>query len=514
MKSNLGKLIIISLLFAASILAADVKATLDKSEIFKGDSVNFTISAQGSDVKFPDIKKIGGFEVLGTSNSQSTTIVNGKMSQSYSKSYTFAPRTTTKIPPFSVEVDGKVYKTDPLVLKVVKPSQAKAGAPYILEMKLDKHDIKVGESVRLDLKFKQKRGTKADKIELSPPDLKNFWVKEIKGVKQSIEGDYIVQTYSYMLFAQKPGDFTIPSVVANIGTKVRRRNSIGGFSDPFFDDPFFNSFISSLEWKKIFSNEEKLHVEALPDNLEVYGDFNIEVKADKREVSAGKPVNITITITGEGNVDDIEKFEMDIPQAVVYADEPKIQSGLHDGKYVGKFTQKIAVIADSDFVVPSLEFSYFDSKTRKKRTKRTSPIKIKVKASAASAIEPKIETSKTLQEEIKRSDRQKSEISNPVETENQNGYLYLFVGALLGSLFTYLVLRYEPSKKRIEKPVVDRIKRAKDDKELYDILLAFANKGEYIKAILKKLEENIYKNKKNSIDKDEIADYFEQFGLE
>ncbi len=515
MKLNLGKLITILLLSAATLFAANVKATLDKSEIYKGDSVNLTISAQGSDVKFPDIKKIGGFNVLGTSNSQSTTIINGKMSQTRSRSYTFAPQKSIKIPPFSVEVDGSVYKTQPLALKVVKPSQAKAGAPYILEMKLDKHNIKVGESVRLDLIFKQKRGTKADKIELSPPDLENFWVKEIKGVKQSLQGDYIVQRYSYMLFAQKPGDFTIPSVVANIGTKVRRRNSMGGFSDPFFDDPFFNSFISSLEWKKVFSNEERLHVEPLPDNLEVYGDFEIKASVDKKEVNAGKPVNLTITIEGEGNVDDIKKFEIDIPEAVVYADEPKIESGLKDGKYYGRFTQKIAIVADQDFTIPSIEFNYFDKNEKKEITKKTSPIEIKVKGNGLTTNVPKIETSKELKEEIKR-DNQKNELtSKPVMKESQNGYLYLFAGILLGSVLTYLFLQYKPTMgKKEQKPVIDRIKRAKDDKELYNILLAFANKGEYIKETLDKLEKNIYKDEKNIIDKAEIADYFEQFKLE
>ncbi len=512
MKLNLGKIAIALFLCQIALFAQKVEALLDKSEIYKGDTVNLTIKANGDSVKFPDIKQIGGFDVLGVSNSQSTTIINGKISGSRSKSYTIAPKKSIKIPPFSVVVDSKVYKTKPLEVKVVKPTASTASSPFILRMKLEKNNIRVGESVRLDLIFKQKRGAKADKIELSPPKLENFWVKEIKGSKHSLEGDYEVTTYSYLLFAQKAGDYTIPAVVANIGKRVKRRNSMGGFSDPFFDDPFFNSFISSLEWKKIFSNEQKLHVKPLPGNLEVYGDFSIKAEVDKKEINAGKPVNLTVTIEGEGNIDDIKKFEIDIPDAVVYSDEPKIESTLKNGKYVGRFTQKTAIIADHDFTIPSLEFEYFDKNKQKRVLKKTAAINIKVKGAVKNKSVSKIETSKQIEKEAKN-------LQNPAALKQKsdnsyNGYIYLFVGILIGSVLTYSFLEYIPKKEKKEKkPVITRIKRAKNDKELYELLLPYASRYDYIKDRLKELERNIYADENNIVDKDEIVDFFEEMKI-
>jgi hypothetical protein len=512
-----GKWIVLLLLTGMTLFAGSVTATLDKEEIYKGDSAKLTITAEGDDVTFPVITKIGGATVLGTSTAQQTTIVNGAVTQTRSKSYIFAPQKTTKIPPFSVKVDGQVYKTDPLTVRVVKPTAAKAGAPFILQMALDKHNVHVGESVRLDLKFKQKRGVKADKIEITPPALQNFWVKEIKGAKQTLEGDYIVQTYSYLLFPQKPGDYTIPSVAANIGIRVKRRSSLGGFSDPFFDDPFFNSFVSSIEWKKVYSNEEKLHVDPLPDNLEVYGDFTIDAKVDKTEVAANKPVNLTITIKGEGNVDDIQKFELDIPDAVVYADEPKITSSLVNGKYAGTFTQKIAIVSDHDYTIPPIAFTYFDAKTQQKVTKKREPIKIKVKggtsAQRAASQAPKVETSQTLQKEIEAAKEPGSSASKTVTKEVDSGakYLYLLGGLLLGSALTYFFLTANPLARRGEERAVTKlIKRAKSDKELYNLLLPYAKEGDYIQEVLQKLEENLYKGAHHKIDRNEIIDFFEE----
>ncbi len=516
-KLNPGKVLLILLALSTALFGAGVTASLDKTQIYKGDTAVLTITAEGDNVTFPAIQKIGDASVLGTSSAQNTTIINGRMSQSKSRSYTFAPLKSTKIPSFNVTVDGKVYKTNPLQIEVVKPTASKAGAPYLLQMVLDKHRVKVGESVRLDLKFKQKRGAKADKIEITPPKLENFWVKEIKGSKQSLEGDYVVQTYSYLLFPQKPGDYTIPSVVANIGTRVKRRSRLGGaFDDPFFDDPFFNSFVSTIEWKKVFSNEEKLHVDPLPDNLEVFGHFTIKADVDKHEVSANKPVNLTITIKGEGNVDDIKKFDPDIPDAVVYADEPKIETGLRNGKYTGTFTQKIAIVADHDYTIPPLSFSYFDKVANKKVTIRTNPIKIRVKGgSKAAATAPKMEASTELKHEIEEAAEapsvQKS-LQKPASSDQISPWLYLLAGFLLGGVATWGVLMFRPksSSRKAPKPVSKLVKKAKNDKELYNLLLPYAKEGAYIEEVLHRLEENLYKGAHHKINRDEIVDFFEE----
>ena len=513
---NPGKIWAVIMLLATTLWAGSVTATLDKNEVYRGDTVNLQIRAEGEHVTFPVIAEIGGAKVVGTSTAQQTTIINGAVTQSKTRSYTFVPQKTTKIPPFSVTVDGKVYKTAPLQVRVVKPTAAKAGAPYILEMKLDKHRVKVGESVRLDLKFKHKRGVQADKVEITPPKLENFWVKEIKGSRQSLEGDYIVQTYSYLLFPQKSGEYTIPAVVANIGTRVKRRSRLGGFDDPFFDDPFFNSFVTSLEWKKLYSNDEKLHVDPLPDNLEVYGHFTIHADVDKREVHADKPVNLTIRIEGEGNVDDIRKFDLDIPDAVVYADDPKIESGLQNGKYRGSFTQKIAIVAEHDYTIPPITFRYFDAKAKKPVTIQTDPIEIKVKGGGAhaKAAAPKIEASEKLEKEIQSAAKgDKSDQKRVTATAPESGaagYLYLLAGILIGAAATWLLLTYRPGRNKSAAPIVTQILKAKDDRSLYQLLLPYAKSDPWLDERLEKLEENLYKGAAHKIDRREIADFFEE----
>ncbi len=500
---NLGRAL--ALLFVPYMLFAGVKATLDRVLIYKGDQATLTITAEGNDVKFPQIDEIAGFNILGTSSSQSVTSINGNTTRSISKSFAFAPTKSINIPPFEVVVDGKKLKTNPLNIKVTKPSAMPKDAPVQLEMRLEKKEAYVGEPVRLDLIFKQHPQTRFDKVELSQPELKGFWVKKLPDAIQSTEDGYITQTYSYILFAQQEGKFNIPAIFARVGTIKRGRR----FNDPFFDDPFFSSFSSQMQWQKIFSNESKLIVKPLPESLEVYGDFTINAHVDKIKVNANKPVNFTIIIKGEGNLDDISKFDLDIDGAVIYSDEPIVEASIVNGRYMGVFKQKIAIVADTNYTIEPIKFTYFDKKRNLAKTIETKPFDITVKGSKIK----KNETIQTNQIEQKIENSPVVENTTITKSNSNQKYIWLFIGFISGIILTLLGFilkdRFKKVKPKKEIDIITQIERAKDDKTLFSILLPYANESKLIKDVLSKLEQNIYKNSQFKIDKEELIEFFE-----
>ncbi len=513
--SNRGKIVILTLLLWPLLLfGGDVTAKLDRAVIYPGESAVLTITAKGEDITFPKIDAIGGYPVLGTSSAQSIVMINGKMEKSLSKSYTFAPDKSVRIPSFTVVVDGKNYRTPPLNLKVAKPTAAAKGAPVQLQLRLEKKRVYVGEPVRLDLVFRRLPSAKYDKVEISEPELKDFWVKKFPRPKQTVEGEYIAQIYSFILFPQKEGNFTIPPTFAKLGTAHRKR--LGGMlDDPFFDDPFFGAALSQMEWKKLFSNQAKLEVKPLPGNLEIYGDFKIEAKVDKTEVHANKPVNLTLRIFGEGNLDDIGKFDLDIEDAVVYADEPTVKAQLEDGRYKGVFTQKIAIVAERDFVIPSIRFTYFDAKTKQAKTIETKPIKIHVKGAPAAASKTPPAKTKAADDSVAKKPPSVVEPSANMEEKvsDKKAYLWFFAGFVLGGsiALTALFFRGTGRKRRREPlPILKRIEKARDDETLFRLLIPYAKKDPLIKETLEKLEKNIYGGAKEKIDKDRLLDLFEE----
>jgi hypothetical protein len=496
MKKILGNFIF--LIVTASTLFATVTLKVDKLGFYRGDSVNITIKATGDDVKFPNIKDIAGYNIVGVANSSQTTIINSKVSHTKSRTYTIVPQNSFTIEPMKVIVDGKEEWTPKKEVKLLKPSSsAKKGGDIVFELKADKTHLRVGESTTLKLILKKKAQVRADKILIGEFKNSNFWIKKLGDYNHYIDGEYEVYVYEYQITPQKAGTFIIDPIEVNIGKLTQDR--IGGFNDPFFDQ-----FFQTMKYKKYFSNSLSFKVDPLPQNVEVFGDFEIFATVDKKEVEANKPVNLTIKILGEGNVEDIKKFSLNIPQAVIYSDEPKTKSYVENGKTYGEFLQKIAIIADSSYTIPSIEFKYFDKTKNRVVTKKTAPIKIKVKGEKKLKETPKIITA------VKTTPKTKEKQQIVIKKEDSYiKYIYLVVGFILGILATLGGLKLKNFSKKEETPIEKKIRKAKSDRELFDILLPFASNQD-IKNILEKLEANIYNHDKNRIDKEEIIEILEE----
>ena len=505
MKNNLGKIFIFCAIFLNG-LFADVKLTLDTPAIYAGEMASFTITSDGDDIKFPTINSIDSYNIEGSSSSSSTTIINGNYSKKISRTYSFSPTKDVTIPSFEIKADGKTYKTEAQKISVLQPSASKDGENFVVEVKADKQEVKVGESINLNVIFKYKLDSRIDKLQLSEPKLENFWIKKVDDVEKTSEKDYIVFKQKYLLFPQKSGEYDLSSLEADIGKIVKEKISNEMLDDPllrnsFFRDSFFDSVTNKLTWQKIYSNALHISVKPLPNNLELFGDYSLTSTVDKTSVDANQPVNLTISITGKGNIDDIQKYNLTIPNVVSYADEPKIEETFQTDEYGGNFTQKIAFVAQNDYTIPRIELTYFDKNTNQVKTIHSEPINIKVINNNPNNSAVKIETNNIPKVP---NDNKTSEIK---EDKNIN-YIVLALIVLFVILASLLFFKKKKTTK-IEKDIVKAIKKAKNDKELFELLLPYSKKSEIITDVLNKLEENLYKKTNHKIDKNELMNFFE-----
>jgi len=507
MRQPLGKIIkLFLILFLTLTASADVKVSVSSPVIYENDIVNFIITADGKNITFPKINDIEGYPIIGESSpSVYRYDINGNITQVSSKTYNFKASKSVTIPSFSVKADGKEYMTKEIKVNVFKPKASKNGSEFVVEMALDSNESYVGEPLTLSVSFKAKINARADQIQLGEPKLENFWVKKIDNVEQSNQGEYMVQTLHYKLFPQKSGEYTIPPIQALVG-KIEQRQRHGGF----FDDPFFNTMTQQLNWQKIYSNQVKLKVNSLPNGLELYGNYQIKATVDKTKVQANKPINLTIVVKGEGNIDDVKKFNLTLNNVIVYADEPKIKSQEIHGVYQGSFNQKIALIGDQNFTIPALKLDYFDKATKSVKSISTEPIKIEVVGGRTNLSKPSsIEVSSS--HIIEAPQQLKNPTKIVIEKEDSYiKYLFLLLGFIMGILFTIFINSLKkPKKKKIETNIAKAIHKAKDDRTLFDILLPYAKKHPIISENLNKLEANIYRDATNKIDKEDLLEIFE-----
>ena len=506
MKQTFGKITkLFLILIFTSFAFAEVKVSLSSSTIYEDNIVNFIITADGNNIVFPKINDIEGNSIIGTSSSESISMINTNITRTTSKTYSFRASKSLTIPSFIVQADGEEYKTKELNLSVLKPTASKKGSEFMVELSLDKNESYVGEALTLSISFKAKQNARADQVQLGEPKLEDFWVKKKEEVTHSTEGEYVVQTLHYKLFPQKSGEYTIPAIETLVGKIERRKRQAGGF----FDDPFFNSMTQQLHWQKVYSNSLKLKVNPLPNGLELYGNYQIQAEVDKQKVQANKPVNLTISVKGEGNIDDVKKFEFDIANVIIYADEPKISSKEVHGIYQGVFREKVALIADQNFTIPALELNYFDKATKTVKTIHTEPINIEV----VGATKTDVSTASTIEVSPSQTIQAPAKVEKEIVIEKEDAYLkylFLFIGLIIGVVLMLLLNLLTNKEKKQEINIVKMIKKAKDDRALFNLLLPYSKEHNVISNALNRLEENLYKEASHKIDREDLMEIFEE----
>ena len=202
MRNILGRLITL-ILIPVWLIASNVQVSVDKREVTRGDTVTFTISAEGENIDFPVINSIDGFPILGTAQRSNISIINGNITKSLSKSYTFAPMKDVTIPSFELKIDGKSYKTEPIKVKVTKVAVSSTGSDAILTMSTDKREVHVGEPVNLTVTLKYRRDKNYVESQIESPQFSNFWIKQVGNVQEYVEGNYIVKKVKFK-FLQLP----------------------------------------------------------------------------------------------------------------------------------------------------------------------------------------------------------------------------------------------------------------------------------------------------------------------
>jgi hypothetical protein len=466
MHKILGSLL---LLISAPVLSLST-ASVNQSWFYPGDQVVLTISSNGNNIIFPSIQAIEENPVLYTSNAQKISIINNQRSRQSSKSFVIKPHESLTIPAYTVMVDGSEQTTQPIEITLKQPTQTKAGDDHILEIETNKQTMFLGDELELKVTFKERKSpSMGDQVSIIMPEVKGLlFIKKPKS-NQTTDEDYNIHTLIYRVSADDFGNFTIPSVVANIAK--RNNNVFGGFSSLGQPDRI----------KKIHSNSLTLKVKPLPEALRIFGNLKIKANIDKANIKQGQALNLTITIYGQGNFEDIEKYHLDIENTTVYSDESEFS--------YNQWQQKFAIVADQNFTIPSFTLDYFDKNTQRKKSVTTQSIDVQVEGAQA--------VQKIANKTVKKTVNMAGNLP-----ANNLKYIYLLLGVVIGGLISTLLIWFKHKKPNTDKNLTNQIKLARGDKALFNLLLPL-NMAE-LAEILQQLEANIYKNAQHKIRKKDI----------
>ncbi len=466
--------LIFLLVFTSGIISASVVAKLDKSSVELGEMASYSLEISGENIQRPDIKTLCGSSIVSSSSQTNIRGVNGKFKKSYTLSYGFAPQKSCTIEPVEVEINGRVERSNSVAVKVGAVTRTD-NHDFTLTLSSDKKELFVGETLELTLTLKQKLNSQAIDSQFVPPELKGFWVKNEPKPLKSQDGNYEITKLVYKLAPQREGKLTISKAQIKVATKAN-------------SDDDFGFFVQALNWKTYLSNELELSVKPLPSNVSLIGNFTIKATPNKTEMNAGEAVSVNVEVVGTGNLEDIKSFKPTIDEVNIFDEKIAIEGA--------KLTQNLTFVADKDFTVPAFVLKYFDTKTKSVKTISSGEIHIKVNGA-----KPKEEL--VIKKALDKENFIKSDIA--VGHDNTTLFIAFFIGLILGILLMWVKL--PKIFKREKKSFID------EPKQLLVKLIPYKDSDE-VREIMDILENNIYSNEKQNIDKKRVKEILKRYKIE
>src|SRR6056297_2114588 len=328
-------------LSAFSALSVDVKmnapGVVRMGQRFK---LVVTVNAKPSAFNPPGLNDFTILSGPSTQSSFSTRIVNGKMTQSYTVSYTYVLRPTKvgkfNISPATIKHKGKTYQSNDFNIEVLKSKSSQGSKPggqqsqksstdaqeykgedMFVRVILSDRNVYRGEYLIATIKIY----TKLDIVDLKVeyPNYNGFFQQEIKlnnanTKKENVNGEiYLTKPLQQViLFPQKEGEITIDPIEMECVIRKAVSSRRQGFFNGFFGQSYKHVK------RTIKSKPVTVHVKSLPTGEPqsfkgAVGELSMNVEVDKKKLTANNPVSFKIRISGNGNIKLIESPKIDFP---------------------------------------------------------------------------------------------------------------------------------------------------------------------------------------------------------
>lgn len=356
-----------------------VKALVSDTQIVAGHMVELKIRANGDKVEFPNIEEINGVQVLDLDKIvvNRPHYINGVMKKERTiLILTFAPHHDVVIPAYQVKIDGRTYKTKAIKIKVIPMSaqNKEDGNAFFLSLETDKKSVVEGESFLVTVQLSLKLGLRlARKPHYIQPEFKGFFAQNIDKERVYTEGNRQITEYKYLLTPIEAGKFKVGTAKAKISVIDKNRQDM------------FGRFKGITV--PIASNRVNIEVKKKLQESDLVGDFKIVHKIDKKKVSPNKPVTLTVTIVGEGILDDFVFPEYEIEGVTLYSEDAKTNVELNGSVLHGTYSQRFSFISDHDFVIPARRISVYNTTTQTVNYLEVPSYAVHVKGSKAVTIQ-------------------------------------------------------------------------------------------------------------------------------
>ena len=371
------------LVFAYSTAIAQVKfeAKVSKNTLGVNERlrIDFEMNQDGDNFVPPSFQD---FTVVGGPNtSVSNYWSNGKRSFTKTYSYFLSPKKqgSFTVKQAQIEIDGQVYKTFPIIIKVTKaiekPKDPNDPA-YIASQKIhlvaevSKTSPYLNESITVLYKLYVAPNIAANILgDKQTPQYEDFWnqnieVRAFRPQNAKFKGEdyrYVILK-KVVLYPQKTGKLKLEPYVINLNIDVPTSRY----------DIFGNRIVRKVQ-QSITSSTRIVNVKPLPEEGKpadfkgAVGDFNFSVTASKSSLDAGESLQAKVRVSGKGNLKLFELPKITVPSSLeVYEPEHKENVRTNLAGMQGEILDVYTIVPQykGKYPLPQVSFSYFDPKAK------------------------------------------------------------------------------------------------------------------------------------------------------
>lgn len=366
----------------------------------------YQVNQRAKDLRVPEFVDFDYMAGPFTSQSSSTSFVNGKRTSTFTLTYTYTLMANKEgnftIQPATIKVDGKEYTSNGVRITVLPPdktptattdnsSTGNASATSQQPSRDRAESIFLRTLVNKTKVHEQEVVLLTYKLYFSNVDVAQFTnntrLPEFKGfLKQELDMGEIqtelehydgrnYQTavlYRTLLFPQRSGDIVIEPAQFEAVLRVRNRAQVRSIFDDFFD-----SYTTAT--KALIAPGVTIHVSSLPTGKPAgfsggVGQFSISSAISDTLLQANEAVTMTLVIQGVGNMKLLKTPVIDWPEGFEVYD-PKVTNNFKNTTAGVSGTKVIEYLAiprvGGTYVIPPVQFSYYDVEDDMYRTLTT-----------------------------------------------------------------------------------------------------------------------------------------------
>lgn len=370
--------------FAQDNAPENVVVSVDKNPVASGDTfiLTLTVDAFIEDRAWRPAELLADFEVMGTSSSSTTQIIDNRTSREKTfRSVAKAPQQPGEYQLGPFQVAGT--ESNSLTLKVLAaddPALSEQRDAF-MRVELDRDEIYVQEQVVLTTKLYLAANLHSGNI--IPPQLEDADIRQVGRDQDSTEvidgRKFQVFQRSFIVIPQRSGEQEIRGPVFQGQINVESNRTL------------FPSFSSTrsvttaatnlpLEVKPIPQDWPAQHTwlpaELVTLSLSVGNESSSQPEDEQLQITQGEPLTLTYRLTAVGPLaDQLPRLDelvrqLDITDASIYPEAPESSMNQRNGRLISQQTLRVAIIPHSPgtLEIPSLTLPWFNTQLRDRQT--------------------------------------------------------------------------------------------------------------------------------------------------